>query len=136
MSFFSNIGKALGGIVHTVTSFADKAVSFLQKPLDFVTKPLQGLMDKVLDKLPFGIGSFVKPFADKFLGMAINWLAAGPLGGVMSMLTTAATTVDKVDSVLHAVDGALNGGVASLPAPALANAQDAFSFAHAQALLA
>jgi hypothetical protein len=136
MSFFSSIGKALGGVVHTVTNFADKALNILQKPLDFVTKPIQGLMDGLLDKLPLGIGTFVKPFADKFLSMGINWLAAGPLGGVMSFISSAAKTVGTVDSVLHTIDGALNGGVQSLPDPAKQNVQNAIAFAHAQALTA
>lgn len=136
MSLFGNIGKALGGFVHTVTGIADKVTNILKAPLDFITKPLQGLMDKVLDKLPFGIGSFVKPFADKFLSMGISWLAAGPLGGFMSMLTNVAGVADKIDSVLHVVDGALNGGVSSLPDPAKQNVQNGAAWAQAQGLFA
>jgi hypothetical protein len=135
MSFFGNIGKAIGGFVHKATSFADKALSILKAPLDFITKPIQGLMDKVLDKLPFGLGNLVKPFADKFLSMGINWLAAGPLGGLMSTLSTVAGVAGKVDDVLHTVDSALNGGIASLPDPAKQNAQNAFAFTQAQELV-
>lgn len=136
MSFFSSIGKALGGIVHTVTDVADKVTGFLKAPLDFITKPIQGLMDGVLDKLPFGIGSFVKPFADKFLSMGIGWLAAGPLGGFMSTLSSVSGVADKIDSVLHVVDGALNGGVSSLPDPAKQNVQTGAAWAQAQGLFA
>jgi hypothetical protein len=136
MSFFSSIGKALGGFVHKATHIADVVTGILKKPLDFVTKPLSGLVGKICDKLPFGIGSFIKPYAQKFLSMGINWLAAGPLGGFMATLQQVSGIADKVDSVLHTVDGALNGGVASLPAPAKQNAQEGFAFAQAQELFA
>jgi hypothetical protein len=132
MGFLSGLGK----IVHKVTRFADKALSFVKAPLDFVTKPLIGLANKLLDKLPFGIGKFIEPFADKFLSSAIGWVAGGPLGGLASMITGAASTVQTVDNVLHVADGVLNGGLKSLPQEALENAQNLFSFAHAQTLFA
>ena len=136
MSLFGSIGKALGGFVDKVTHVADTVTSILKAPLDFITKPVQGLMDKVLDKLPFGIGSFVKPFADKFLSAGIGWLAAGPLGGFMSTLSSVSGVADKIDSVLHTVDGALNGGIAGLPDPAQQNVQNGAAWSQAQGLFA
>lgn len=136
MSFFSNIGKALGGFVHKATHIADVVTGILKKPLDFVMKPLTGLVDKICDKLPFGIGSFVKPFAEKFLSLGVNWLAAGPLGGFMATLSTVSGVADKVDAVLHTVDGAINGGVKSLPEPAKQNVQEGFAYSQAQELFA
>lgn len=132
MGFLSGLGK----IVHSVTGIADKVLKFVKAPLDFITKPLTGLANKLLDKLPFGLGKLVEPFVDKFLGTAVGWLAGGPLGGIMSMISGAANTVETVDNVLHIADGALNGGLKSLAQPALENAQNLFSFAHAQTLLA
>jgi hypothetical protein len=132
MSLFSSIGKAL----HSVTGIVDKVTSFLKAPLDAITKPLQGLVDGLLDKLPFGIGSFVKPFADKFLGSAIGFLAGGPLGGLMSTLSSVAGVAEKIDGVLDTVDGVVNGGIANLPDAAKQNVQDGAAWAQAQGLLA
>ena len=136
MSFFGSIGKALGGVVHSVTSIADKVTNILKAPLDFVTKPIQGLMDGVLDKLPFGIGNFIKPFADQFLNMGVSWLAAGPLGGFMSTLSSVSGVASKIDDVLHVADNALNGGISSLPDPAQQNVQTGAAWAQAQGLFA
>jgi hypothetical protein len=108
----------------------------VKAPLDFLTKPLLNVANSLLDKLPFGIGKIIKPFADTFLQSAVGWLAGGPLGGIMSMISGAEKTVQTVDTVLHAADSALNGGLKSLPQAALENAQNLFSFAHAQTLFA
>lgn len=137
MSFFSKIG----GFIHTVTGIADKVLNFVKAPIDAITKPLTGLVDKLADKLPFGLGNVVKPFVDKFMGTAVAWLAGGPLGGLFAMITKIEPTVETVDNVLHAVDGALNaggtpGGVKGLPPPARDNVQNIFAYAHAQALAA
>jgi hypothetical protein len=53
----------------------------------------------------------------------------------MSTLSTVAGVAGKVDDVLHTVDSALNGGIASLPDPAKQNAQNAFAFTQAQELV-
>jgi len=132
MGLFGSIGK----VFSKITSVVDKVTSFLNKPLEFLTKPLQGLVDGVLSKLPFGIGNFIKPFADTFLSNAVGWLAGGPLGGVLSTLSNVAGVANKVDSVMDTVNGALNGGLASLPQAALQNAQNAFAFTQAQELQA
>ncbi len=136
MSFFGDIGKALSGALNTVTKIADGVTNILQAPLNLIEKPLDGLVNGLLDKLPFGIGSFIEPFADQFLNAGIGMLAAGPLGGVMSTISSVAGVASKVDTVLDAVNGAVNGGqgISSLAAPAQQNAQEAFSWAQAQEL--
>lgn len=132
MGFLGGLGKIVSGI----TGFVDKALSFVKKPLDFVMKPLTGIVDKLADKLPFGLGNLVKPFVNKFLGSAVGWLAGGPLGGVMSLISKAAPTIQTIDNVLHVADGALNGGFKGLPQTALSNAQNIFSSATANTLFA
>ena len=67
-------GKVAGGL--------GKITDFLKKPLSEITKPLSGLVGKALDKLPFGIGKFIKPFADKFMQNGLSALAQGPLAGL------------------------------------------------------
>ena len=128
----------IGKIIHKVAGIAGKVAGFISNPLSAITKPLTGLVDKLADKLPFGLGKLVKPFADKFLSMGISWLAGGPLGGVMGMLGKIAPTVGKISDVLNGIDGVVNGGkgIASLAQPALQNAQNIFAFQHAQSLLA
>jgi len=54
----------------------------------------------------------------------------------MSTLSAVDGAVDKIDSVLDTVNGAVNGGVANLPAPALQNVQEATAYSQAQGLLA
>jgi len=131
MGFLSGIGK----LVSKVTSFADKALSFIKAPLDFVMKPLQGALEKVADKLPFGLGKVVKPFIGQFLSSAAGWLAGGPLGGFFSMLPKIANTAEKINDVLHLVDGALNGGIGGLPDEAKENVTEGTAWAQAQSLL-
>jgi hypothetical protein len=129
MSFLSGIGN----FFNKVTSVVDTVTKVLSTPLDSLMKPVDSLVNSLVEKLPFG--NVLSPFVDRFLNMGVSWLAGGPLGGVASMLSTAATTAQKVDSVLHTVDGVLNGGVAGLQQPALENAQNLFSFSQAQTLL-
>ena len=146
MSFLSGLGK----IVHKVTGFVDKITSFIKSPVESLTKLIQGPLDRLVNKLPFGLGKVVQPFVDKFLGVGINWLASGPLAGVFGMLKKIAPTVETIDNVLDKVDAALNGGgdttgggnpgggggLRHLPTPALQNAQEIFSWNHAQTMWA
>ncbi len=131
MGFLSGIGK----IVSKVTNFADKALSFIKAPMDFITKPLKGVLEKVADKLPFGLGKVVKPYIDQFLSSAAGWLAGGPLGGFFSMLPKIAGTAEKINDVLHTVDGLLNGGIQNLPEEAKENMAEGTAWAQAQSLL-
>lgn len=132
MGLFSSIGN----IVHKVTSVVDKVTNFIKAPLSFITKPLTSLVDKLVDKLPFGLGKLVEPFVNKFLGTAVSWLAGGPLGGIMSMLSSIAPAAEGIDKVLDVADGVLNGGLKSLPSLALQNVQELSAFSQAQSLLA
>lgn len=130
MGLFSGIGK----VFSKVTSFVNKVADFVKKPLDFVMKPLQGLVGKVLDKLPFGLGNLIKPFADKFLSSALGFLAGGPLGGLFSMISKASNVIGTVQDVLNGVNGVLNGGTQNLPAPAQENLQEGTAWSIAQGL--
>jgi hypothetical protein len=53
----------------------------------------------------------------------------------MSMLSAAGNTAGVVDQALHAVDGAVDGGIQALSEPAKQNAQNAFAYSTAQSLL-
>ncbi|MFN7133908.1 MAG: hypothetical protein ACK4N5_17665 [Myxococcales bacterium] len=132
MGLLSGIGKAIG----KVTSIANKVLSFVKKPMDFVMKPLEGVLGKLADKLPLGLGNLVKPFIGKFLSTGLSWLAGGPLGGFLGLLGKVAPTVEKVANVLNMADKAINGGLKNLPQPALENAQNIAAHAHAQTLAA
>ena len=132
MGFLSGIGK----VFHKVASVVEKGLSFIQAPLNFVMKPLENVLDKVADKLPFGIGKIIKPFISTFLNSAIGCLAGGPLGGLFSIVNKVADTAGKIDDVLHLVDGTLNGGIASLPDEAKANLTEGTAWSQAQTLLA
>jgi len=52
-----------------------------------VLKPIKGIVDKVLDKLPFG--NLIKGFADKFLKNPLALLTGGVLGGAAALLAGA-----------------------------------------------
>lgn len=131
MSFFSKIGSAFKSVMGTV----GKVLDVVKKPLDFITKPLQGALEKLADKLPFGLGKVVKPFIGTFLNNAIGWLAGGPLGGFFSMVSNVANTAGKIDDILHTVDGMLGGGILGLPQEAQENVQEGTAWAQAQTLL-
>jgi hypothetical protein len=139
MSFFSKIGSFLSkasSVVSTVTKFADKVTSFIKAPLATITKPLTGVLDKLADKLPFGLGKMVKPLVDKYLPTALSWLSTGPLGGFFGLLGKIAPTAQKIDDVLHTVDDKLKGGIESLPDLAKQNLVDGTAWTQAQSLLA
>jgi hypothetical protein len=125
----------LAKILHTATGIADGVLGFLKAPVDSITKLVAPMMDKLLDKLPFGLGSLVKPFAEKFLGSAVGWLARGPLSGVMNFLGKCEPTVEKLDGILHTLDKAVNGFI-GLPPPALDNVRNIAAFEHARRIAA
>lgn len=118
MSFLSKRGgfvsKAAGG-VGTVADTVGKVTDFLQKPLSKLMEPIAGLVDKALDKLPFGIGKFVKPFADKFMNNALSTVASGPLGG-LGVLAKAMPTIGKLGDRAHQVSD-IAGKVGGLTSP-------------------
>jgi len=132
MSWFSKIGSAIS----TVAKVANKALEFIKKPMESVVGPLTNVVNKVVDKLPGGIGNLVKPYVGKFLDKGLAWAAQGPLSGFMNMLNKIAPKAEKVVDILNQVDQLVNGGVKNLPEKALENARNAFAYTHAQSLLA
>jgi hypothetical protein len=137
MGFLGGIGKAIGGIARTVGKVADvvgKVTNFLQKPLDQIMAPVKNLVGGALDKLPFGIGNFIKPFADKFLDKALSFVAGGPLGG-LGLLTKAMPTIKKLADLAETVGGIAKKVGDALPPQGGINLQNIFAHAHAQKLL-
>ena len=131
------IGKAIGKVANVVGKVANvvsKVTSFIQKPLSAITEPLKKLAGGVLDKLPFGIGKFIKPFADKFLDNALSFVAGGPLGG-LGMLAKAMPTISKIGDLAQTVGGIANK-VGSVVSPeGKLNLQNIFAHTQAQKLL-
>jgi len=137
MGFLGGIGKAIGGIARTVGKVADvvgKVTSFIQKPLDAIMAPVKKLVGGALDKLPFGIGNFIKPFADKFLDKALSFVAGGPLGG-LGLLSKAMPTIKKLADLAETVGGIAKKVGDALPPQGGINLQNIFAHAHAQKLL-
>lgn len=137
MGFLSGIGKALGGVARTVSKVADvvgKVTNFIQKPLDQIMAPVKKLVGGALDKLPFGIGNFIKPFADKFLDKALSFVAGGPLGG-LGLLSKAMPTIKKLADLAETVGGIAKKVGDALPPQGGINLQNIFAHAHAQKLL-
>jgi len=131
MSFFSKIGSAFKSVVGTV----GKVLDVVKAPMDFLMKPIQGALEKVADKLPFGLGNVVKPFIGTFLNSAVGWLSGGPLGGFFSLMSNVANTAGKIDDMLHTVDNMLGGGILGLPQEAQENVAEGTAWAQAQTLL-
>lgn len=137
MGFLKGIGKAIGGIARTVGKVADvvgKVTSFIQKPLDMLMSPIKKVVGGVLDKLPFGIGNFVKPFVNKFLDNALAFVAGGPLGG-LGLLAKAMPTIGKIADLAQTVGGIAKKVGDALPPQGGINLQNIFAHAHAQKLL-
>jgi hypothetical protein len=137
MGFLKSIGQAVGGIARTVSKVADvvgKVTNFLQKPLDQIMAPVKKLVGGALDKLPFGIGNFIKPFAEKFLDKALSFVAGGPLGG-LGLLTKAMPTIKKLADLAETVGGFAKKVGDALPPQGGINLQNIFAHAHAQKLL-
>lgn len=130
MGLFSRIG----GFFRRAVSFVQKGLDFLQKPLnELVSKPLSKLLGKVLDKLPFGIGNFVKPFVDKFLNNALSFLAPGGLG-ILGALTKAIPSLSGLTSMVNTLDNVV-GGLQNITQPqARANLAELVAQRHAQLL--
>ena len=72
------LGKALGGlgsVAGKAASVLGKISGMVQKGMSALTGPVKGLVGKMLDKLPFGIGQLAKPFANKFIDNGLSMLA-------------------------------------------------------------
>lgn len=133
---FRSIARVGGSIfrgIGRVASFASKAMSFIKAPLNMIQKPLQGLMDKVLDKLPFGVGKFIKPFADKFLGHALSTVLGGPLGALTS-LASKIPNFDGIKKIVDTIDQVANGGIKNILPQGRANLLEMVAQQHARFL--
>ena len=97
------VGK-VGDIAGKVASIGGKVLSVIQKPLDLLTSPIKKLAGGLLDKLPFGLGKFLKPLAEKLIDGAAGFLAGGPLGG-LGLLGKAAKTIGDVVKIAETVKG-------------------------------
>ncbi|MBJ6760857.1 hypothetical protein JGU66_08785 [Myxococcaceae bacterium JPH2] len=112
-----NIAKTVSKVAGGIANIAGKALSFIQSPLKMLTDPLKKLAGGVLDKLPFGIGKMIKPFADKFIDSGASMLLGGPLGGLAS-LAKFAPTVKSIGDIATGVKGVADkvGALSSQPA--------------------
>ena len=137
MGFLGGITKAIGKVANVVGKVADvvgKVTNFIQQPLSKLMEPVKKLVGGALDKLPFGIGNFIKPFANKFLDNALSFVAGGPLGG-LGLLTKALPTIGKIADMAKTV-GDIAHKVGSAVSPeGKVNLQNIFAHAQAQKLL-
>jgi hypothetical protein len=138
MGLFGGITKAIGKVANVVGKVADvvgKVTNFIQQPLSKLMEPVKKLVGGALDKLPFGIGKFIKPFADKFLDNALSFVAGGPLGG-LGVLAKAMPTIAKIGDLAKTV-GDVAHKVGSVVSPeGSVNLQNIFAHAQAQKLVA
>ncbi|MFL5347457.1 MAG: hypothetical protein ACJ8AT_21950 [Hyalangium sp.] len=114
MSFFSSIGnvlKSVGSVASKVSSVAGKVADIggkilqvAQKPLGELTAPLKKLAGGFLDKLPFGLGNFVKPFAEKLIDSGASFLSKNVLGAT-GLLGKATKTVGDVTKLAEGIKG-------------------------------
>lgn len=135
MGLFSRIGgffRRAVDVVGRAASFVQKGLDFIQKPFnELISKPLSGLVGKVLDKLPFGIGNFVKPFVDKFLNNALSFLAPGGLG-ILGALTKAIPSLSGLSNMVGTISNVV-GGIQNITQPqARANLAEIVAQRHAQ----
>ena len=131
MGFVGRVFRSVTRAVGRVAGFVTKGLDFLQKPLSVLTKPLSGMLGKVLDKLPFGIGKLVKPLVDKFLNNALSFLAPGGVG-LLGALTKAVPSLSKLTDIAKTV-GDVAGGISKLTNPqAQSNITEIFAFAQSK----
>lgn len=133
MGFLGGIGKAIGGIARTVSKVTDtigKVTNFLNKPLGQLMEPLKKMVGGALDKLPFGIGNFIKPFAEKFMDKALSSVAGSTLGG-LGFMAKAMPTISKIADLAEKIGGIAKKVGQALPPEGGVNLQNIF--AHAQA---
>jgi len=127
----TNFAKKVGDIAGGVANIANKALSFIQKPLDVLTQPIKGMVGGLLDKLPFGLGNFIKPLAEKLIDGAAGFLAGGPLGG-LGILGKAAKTIGDIAKIAETVKGVADKVGALGTPPAQQNFQNLMAWSQAQ----
>lgn len=128
----SSFASKVSDIAGKVADIGGKVLNVIQKPMDALTSPIKNLAGGLLDKLPFGLGKIVKPFADKLIDGAASFLSKGPLGG-LSILGKAAKTVGDVTNIAETVKGVADkvGAFANNPL-GQGNFQNIIAFAQAQ----
>jgi phage-related protein len=133
-----SIGGIFGGIAGTIGKVTDgikKAYEFLTKPLSEVLAPVmtkvKDAVGGLLDKIPFGLGNFIKSFVNKFLDNALGFLSKTTLGG-FGFMAKFMPTISKVAELAESVGGILSK-LGNLFAPAQENAANVL--AHRQAEL-
>jgi hypothetical protein len=127
MGFIKKIGETALKVVKKVTDF-------VKAPLDMITKPFKDLVSKVCDMIPFGLGNLIKPFANQFLDTAAGCLAGGPMGGFLAMLGKMQPAAQAISGAVDCVDGAMKGGLGSLPKMPLDNLRSAFAYTQSKTL--
>jgi hypothetical protein len=99
-----NFASKVGSIASKVADIGGKVLNVIQKPMEALTGPIKKLAGGLLDKLPFGLGKFIKPIAEKLIDSGASFLSSGPLGA-MGILGKAAKTVGDVVKVAETVKG-------------------------------
>lgn len=114
MSFLSSIGNAfksvgsiaskVGGIAGKVADIGGKILKVAQSPLSALTDPIKKLAGGFLDKLPFGLGNLVKPFAEKLIDSGASFLSKNVLGAT-GILGKATKTIGDVVKLAEGIKG-------------------------------
>lgn len=102
-----NIASKVGDIAGKVANIGSKVLNVISKPMEALTSPIKNLVGGFLDKLPFGLGKMIKPFAEKFIDGAASFLSKNVLGG-LGVMSKAAKTVGDITNIAEKV-----GSVAS-----------------------
>ena len=141
MGFLSGVTKAFSNITSTVGKVGNlvgKAVDLLKKPMDSIVKPLMDVAKNAVSnwigKIPL-VGGMLKPFADKFLSKAEDFVTQGGIGGFSALLDKIAKKASDIDGALHQVDNAC-GGILNLPKEGQENLSILSAWKQAQTLLA
>ncbi len=137
MGLLDKIGGAIGGlakgvskVASTVGNIAGNVKNLLSAPLSQLAAPIKGLVGKALDKLPFGIGNMIKPFAEKFMDKGLSALSGTTLGG-LGVFAKAMPTVSKIADLATKIADVANRVGQEFPAQGKLNLANIF--AHAQA---
>ncbi|MDC0712180.1 hypothetical protein POL68_27180 [Stigmatella sp. ncwal1] len=112
------VGKAVGKVAETVGNVAGKVadvakgvvnigsqvLNFASKGLGALTQPIKDLAGGFLDKLPFGLGKFLKPLAEGLIDNAASFLS-GPVNAGVGLLSKALPTVSKIADFASTIKG-------------------------------
>jgi hypothetical protein len=126
-----NFASKVGSIAGKVADIGGKVLNVIQKPMEALTGPIKKLAGGLLDKLPFGLGKFIKPVAEKLIDNAGSWLSSNVLGG-MGFLSKAAKTVKDVVGIAETVKNVSDKVGALTDSVAQGNFQKMMAFAQGQ----